>query len=137
MAYKYNLKGFDQVDLNCRLITPNDIRYHTWKDKMSRTGELPEDKDIPAPILSYNYKGLGSLDPKIRGMIKQDSKDHIKDNPDITRKIINLDIKQIKEIEPTGHPHTENITVGDVYINDKQECIISKYNFDAIFETFK
>lgn len=104
-----------------------------WKYKTEMNYKFSDKDKYPVPIFNYDYNGLYKLDDKSDKIIKNEIKEYLDKNPSIINKITNIDLEKIDNLEPSGHPHTKYITVGNVCIEYNNKCIIFNFNFNNLF----
>lgn len=128
--------NFESLGVYCELITIDDNRYKSVFDTMfSDQNSKPIRKEFVLPIIQPNLKRISDITPLLSARIQESLKEYIDENPDITRSIMNANDKKIVNYDPVGKPHTEELSVGNVYVERDHidgVCVITKFDFEDI-----
>lgn len=121
------------IYVNCRLITPDDIRYLDTAEMIF--GREIEADDRVLPILSVRCDKQGfSIDPEFSNVVSLEVEEYIENKPHIGREIMRTEISDVEDSQPIGKPHTKDIIIGIGSYNPEYRSLIIDFNFDEVLD---
>jgi hypothetical protein len=121
------------IHVNCRLITPEDMRYLDTSEMIFGSDINVDDKVLPILTAGSNDKNF-NIDSKFRNMVSLEVEDYIRNKPHIGREIIRTRISDVESSKPEGKPHTKNITIGNGSYNPEYQSLIIEFKFDKVLD---
>lgn len=135
MLDKQETLNFETIKIYCELVTSDDTRYDSVSKKMFRNVKKPPNDDLVLPIIRPDLSNINNVSPIIGARVQETLNDYIENNPDISRKIMQADKQRIINIEPIGRPHTNELRIGEAFVERKNVdnvCVITKFDFDDV-----
>lgn len=121
------------ITVNCRLITPEDMRYLDTAEMIF--GEEIDFDNKVLPILSVKSEEKEfTIDPEFTNTVSLEVEEYIKDKPHIGRKIMDTEINEVKDSQPIGKPHTRDIIIGVGSYNPSYKSLIVEFDFNDVLD---